>query len=72
MRGLPTLLITVEPESSRVMHPPRAVHPVGFKLGNPLGPPHQPDLQRCVLRETLRHFEQLHMPGSIVEVSFGS
>lgn len=67
MRGVPTVLITVSPESSRIMRPPRAICPVGFPLGHSLGPPHQPALQRRVLEDALRQFEELHLPGSIVE-----
>ncbi len=37
MRGLPTVLITVSPESSAQMGPPRAIYPVGFQIGHVLG-----------------------------------
>ena len=70
MRGVPTVLFTVQPDESRVMRPPRAIFPVGFSLGHSLGPPHQPDLQRRVLQDGLRQLEELHMPGSIVEKSY--
>lgn len=70
MRGVPTVLITVAPEESRLMRPPRAICPVGLPLGRSLGPPHQPDLQRRVLADALRQFEELHMPGGIVEKSY--
>jgi len=70
MRGVPTVLITVRPEESRLMRPPRAICPVGFTLGHSLGPPQQPDLQRRVLVDALRQFEELHLPGSIVEKQY--
>jgi len=70
MRGVPTVLITVRPEESRMMRPPRAIYPVGFALGNSLGPPQQPELQRRVLKDALSSLKELHLPGSIVERSY--
>jgi hypothetical protein len=70
MRGVPTVLITVRPEESRVMRPPRAIYPRGFTLGHSLGPPHQPELQRRVLKDALSFLKELHMPGSIIERSY--
>ena len=70
MRGVPTVLITVRPEDSRIMRPPRAISPVGFALGHNLGPPYRPDIQRRVLRDALSQLEELHMPGSIVEKNY--
>ncbi|HZP00239.1 MAG TPA: hypothetical protein VFD30_08085 [Terriglobia bacterium] len=67
MRGLSTVLITVRPQESRIMRPPRAMYPVGFELGHSLGPPGQPELQRRVLKDALALLQELHMPGSIVE-----
>lgn len=64
---MPTVLITVRPEESRIMRPPRAMCPVDFTLGHNLGPPNQPEIQRRVLTDALRQLEELHMPGSIVE-----
>lgn len=37
MCGVPTVLITVAPEESRMMRPPRAICPVGFTLGHSRG-----------------------------------
>lgn len=70
MRGVPTVLITVRPQESGIMRPPRAICPVGFTLGHSLGPPHQPEIQYRVLKDALGQFEELHMPGSIVEKSY--
>jgi D-proline reductase (dithiol) PrdB len=70
MLGIPTVLITLVPEASRQMGPPRAISPTGFLLGDCLGPPHQPDLQRRVLREALRRWETREEPGPIWEVAF--
>ena len=54
MRGIPTVLITVSPEVSAQMRPPRALYPKGFKIGNSLGRPGMRELQRAVLRDALR------------------
>jgi len=53
MRGIPTVLITVSPEVSAQMRPPRAIYPNGFKIGNSLGKPGMRELQREILRDAL-------------------
>jgi D-proline reductase (dithiol) PrdB len=65
MRGTPTVLITVSPEVSAQMRPPRALYPKGFKIGNSLGKPNMPDLQRKVLRDALELLMQNTRPGKI-------
>jgi hypothetical protein len=66
MRGIPTVLITVSPEVSAQMRPPRALYPKGFKAGNSLGRPCMRELQRTVLRDALQLLTQNTRPGSIV------
>ena len=66
-KGIPTVLITVSPDDSRPMRPPRAVHPKGNKLGRVLGNAGERDKQMRVLTEALRQFEFQHVPGTIVE-----
>jgi hypothetical protein len=63
MRGIPTLLITVSPEVSAQMRPPRALYPKGFKVGNSLGRPQMRELQRQVLRDALQLFTENTRPG---------
>jgi hypothetical protein len=70
MLGIPTVLITLVPRNSREMGPPRAVTPVGFLLGDCLGPPHQLELQTRVLRDTLRRWEAREEPGTIWELQY--
>lgn len=66
MRGIPTVLITVSPEVSAQMRPPRALYPKGFKIGNSLGRPGMRDLQRRVLRDALNLLAENTRPGEIV------
>jgi D-proline reductase (dithiol) PrdB len=54
MKGIPTVLITVSPEVSAQMRPPRAIYPKGFKVGNSLGRPGMKELQKRVLKDALQ------------------
>jgi hypothetical protein len=51
-RGISTMSITLLPEVTRAVRPPRALS-VPFPLGYPLGAPDDPALQRRVLRALL-------------------
>ncbi|MGH9906294.1 MAG: hypothetical protein ACRD8U_12025 [Pyrinomonadaceae bacterium] len=66
MKGIPTVLITVSPEVSAQMRPPRAFYPKGFKVGNSLGGPGMRELQRKVLREALEILTKDTKPGKVV------
>ena len=69
-RGIPTVLITVSPEVSAQMRPPRALYPHGFKIGNSLGKPHNRALQKDVLRAALSLLTQNTRPGQVVAQEF--
>ena len=62
-----TVLITVSPEASRQMRPPRALYPKGFKIGNALGRPFMTDLHKRVLRDALLLLKEAPRPGEIIE-----
>lgn len=66
MKGIPTVLITVSPEVSAQMRPPRALYPKGFKVGNSLGKPGMRELQREVLRDALTLLTENIRPGHYV------
>jgi hypothetical protein len=66
MKGVPTVLITVSPEVSAQMRPPRALYPKGFKIGNSLGKPHMRELQKNILRDALILFTDNTRPGEFV------
>ena len=70
MRGIPTVLITVSPEVSAQMRPPRALYPNGFKIGHSLGKPGMPDLQRKVLRDALTLVTQDTRPGKFETIDY--
>jgi len=67
MRGISTVVITVGPEATRQMRPPRALYPRGFKVGNALGRPFMRDLQKRVLRDALMLLKEPPRPGEIIE-----
>ena len=67
MRGISTVLITVSPEASRQMRPPRALYPKDFKIGNSLGRPLQRELHKQVLRDALSLIKEPARPGEIIE-----
>lgn len=67
MRGIPTVLITVSPEVSKQMRPPRALYPKGFMIGNSLGRPFMPELHKTVLRDALGLLKGPPRPGEIIE-----
>lgn len=70
MRGIPTVLITVSPEVSQQMRPPRSLYPKGFKIGNSLGKPEMRDLQKRVLSDALGLLTRNTRPGSLEEVEY--
>ncbi len=70
MKGIPTVLITVSPEVSAQMRPPRALYPNGFKIGNSLGKPGRRELQKTVLREALSLLTLDTRPGAIITRDF--
>jgi hypothetical protein len=66
MRGIPTVLITVSPEVSSQMRPPRAIYPNGFKIGNSVGKPGMRGLQKQILRDALSLLTENTRPGQVV------
>jgi hypothetical protein len=70
MKGVPTVLITVSPEVSAQMRPPRALYPKGFKVGNSLGRPGMRVLQKKVLRDALGLLTQNTRPGDFITVEY--
>jgi hypothetical protein len=67
MRGIPTVLITVSPEVSKQMRPPRALYPKGFKIGNSMGGPGMANLHKKVLKDALGLLKEPPRPGEVIE-----
>jgi hypothetical protein len=59
--GIPTASITLLPEVTRAVRPPRALS-VPYPLGYPLGAPRDPALQRGVLRALLALTDREDVP----------
>jgi len=70
MKGIPTVLITVSPEVSAQMRPPRSLYPKGFKIGNSLGRPGMRDLQKAVLRDALSLLTKNPRPGQVETIEY--
>ncbi|HEV2879775.1 MAG TPA: hypothetical protein VGX24_00595 [Pyrinomonadaceae bacterium] len=66
MRGIPTVLVTVSPEVSAQMRPPRALYPKGFKIGNSLGRPGMRALHKQVLADALSLLSENTRPGEVI------
>jgi hypothetical protein len=67
MIGIPTVLITVEPEESAQARPPRALYPRGFVAGHSLGKPGEPELQKRILTDALALLTGPARPGEVIE-----
>ena len=71
MRGIPTVVLTVSPESTRLMGPPRALFP-GFEPGHATGLPDRPDLQRHIVYDALNLLVTPMEPGQITERDYSA
>ena len=54
---------------TEAVKPPRSVF-VNFPLGHQTGKPHEPDLQRSIVRDALRAMETIDSPGTIVTLPY--
>ncbi len=72
MMGLPTVVITVEPEESAQARPPRALCPKGFIAGHSLGKPNDPALQKWILTDALGLLVGPPHPGEVIERDYTS
>jgi hypothetical protein len=54
---------------TQAVNPPRAAF-LDFPLGHTTGKPHQPEVQRAIMREALDAFVSLTVPGSIKTLPF--
>ncbi len=67
MLGIPTVVVTVEPDETAQARPPRALCPKGFAAGHSLGRPQDPALQKWILTDALALLTGPARPGEVVE-----
>lgn len=54
---------------TKAVKPPRAVF-VNFPLGHQTGKPHQPELQRSIIRGAFGSLETMKTPGTVVSLPY--
>ncbi len=64
--GLPTVVITVEPEETAQARPPRALCPRGFVAGHSLGRAGDASFQKRILGDALALLVSPPQPGEVV------
>ncbi len=64
--GIPTVVITVEPEETAQARPPRALYPRGFVAGHSLGRAGDPSFQLRILEDALGLLAAEPRPGQVV------
>jgi hypothetical protein len=67
MVGIPTVVVTVEPEETRQARPPRALSPRGFIPGHSLGRAEDASLQKWIIMDALGLLVGEPRPGQVVE-----
>ena len=70
--GIPTVVITVEPEETTQARPPRALCPRGFVAGHSLGKPKDASLQKWILMDALQLVTGEARPGEVIERDYTS
>ncbi len=70
--GIPTVVVTVEPEETRQARPPRALSPRGFVAGHSLGGPGDKALQKWILMDALGLLLADPRPGEVIERDYTS
>jgi hypothetical protein len=72
MIGIPTVVVTVEPEETAQARPPRALWPKGFVAGHSLGRPDDAALQKRIVLDALALVTGPPRPGEVVEREYTS
>ena len=67
--GIPTLSMSSALSITRSVNPPRAAY-LDYPLGHTTGKPDDPHLQKAILRDALKAFEELQQPGEIKVLNF--
>jgi hypothetical protein len=72
MIGIPTVVITVEPEETLQARPPRALCPRGFPAGHSLGRANDEALQKWIIMDALALLTSDPRPGEVLMRDFTS
>ena len=67
--GIPTVTLSSALDISERVRPPRTAF-LDFPLGNQVGPPGEPELQRRILLASLRLVQSIGEPGAIERLPF--
>lgn len=67
--GIPTIVIAALPPVVKQTGTPRAVAPL-VPMGANAGEPNNPQMQRDILRETLRQLVTIDVPGKVISLPF--
>jgi hypothetical protein len=70
--GIPTVVVTVEPEETLQARPPRALAPRGFVAGHSLGRPNDPALQQRIILDALALLVGDPRPGEVIERDYAN
>jgi len=65
--GIPTVVVTVEPEETRQARPPRALAPRGFVAGHSLGRAGDAALQKRIVLDALGLLVGEPRPGEVID-----
>ena len=71
LRGIATVLITVDPEQSAQANPPRGLYPRPFVPGHSLGKAKDTALQKRILGDALALVRDGKEPGKLVSRDYG-
>ena len=67
--GICTMSMTSALDITQAVKPPRSVF-INFPLGHQTGKPHDPELQRSIVRDAFRALGTISMPGTIVSLPY--
>ncbi len=67
--GIPTLSMSSALSITAAVNPPRALY-LDYPLGHTAGKPGAPELQRDIMTDVLRAFEQFDTPGTIEHLPY--
>lgn len=65
--GIPTVLVSTGRDLTELVRPPRSLF-VNYPMGNPFGPPNEPEIQRSILTHALALAAEITEPGAIVDL----